>query len=173
MPMGDARESVFDLPERLRRKADRALIGRDERHFAALGAALAAEVERAEGRLAELQRETVNGGQRALERDLEVQGLAARVRILRRFGLDACIGRMVDDAGTVTYIGRFGLADAAEERLLMDWRAPRVGPLLRGDGRAPSGAHQQKALPLAGGADRRLLGRDLRRRRARPQCGTR
>lgn len=139
MPTRNAPVSVFDLPGRLHRKADPALIGRDEAHFAALGAALAAEVERTESRLAALQRETAGDGQRALERDLEVQSLAARLRVLRRFGLDACIGRMVDQTGTVTYIGRFGLADAAEERLLMDWRAPASAPFFAATAARPQG----------------------------------
>jgi len=130
---------VFDLPPRLHRKADPLLIGRDEQQFAAIARALAADVRRTEERTAALQREAVGGGQRALERDLEVQSLTARLRILRRFGLDACIGRMVDAAGTVTYIGRFGLADAAEERLLTDWRAPASAPFFAATAARPLG----------------------------------
>ena len=137
MSMRKSSESVFDLPPRLRRKADPMLIGRDEQQFAAIAASLAADVQRTEERSAMLQREAVGGGQRALERDLEVRGLSARLRILRRFGLDACIGRMVDEEGTVTYIGRFGLADAGEERLLMDWRAPASAPVFLPPARAP------------------------------------
>lgn len=139
MPSEKSQESVFDLPSRLRRKADPALVARDEQQFAAIAAALAADVRRAELRVAELRRERVDGGQRALERDLEVQSLTARLRILRRFGLDACIGRMVHDDGVVTYIGRFGLADAAEERLLMDWRAPASAPFFAATAAQPLG----------------------------------
>lgn len=139
MPTGNTPKSVFDLPPRLHRKADPLLIGRDEQQFAAIARALAADVRRTEERTAALQREAVGGGQRALERDLEVQSLTARLRILRRFGLDACIGRMVDAAGTVTYIGRFGLADAAEERLLTDWRAPASAPFFAATAARPLG----------------------------------
>ncbi len=139
MPSEESQESVFDLPSRLRRKADPALIDRDERQFAAIARVLAAEVERTETRLVALQHEAVSGGQRALERDLEVRSLSARLRILRRFGLDACIGRMVDEEGIVTYIGRFGLADAAEERLLMDWRAPASAPFFAATAAHPLG----------------------------------
>ncbi|WP_331439020.1 AAA family ATPase [Microbacterium hominis] len=130
---------MFDLPSRLRRKADPALIDRDERQFAAIARVLAAEVERTQTRLVALRQEAVSGGQRALERDLGVRSLSARLRILRRFGLDACIGRMVDEEGTVTYIGRFGLADAAEERLLMDWRAPASAPFFAATAAHPLG----------------------------------
>ena len=139
MPSENTQESVFDLPPRLQRKADPALIDRDERQFAAIAAALAADLERTEMRLAALRREAVSGGQRALERDLEVQSLSARSRILRRFGRDACIGRVVDEEGVVTYIGRFGLADAAEERLLMDWRAPASAPFFAATAARPLG----------------------------------
>lgn len=139
MPSEKSQQSVFDLPPRLQRKADPALIDRDERQFAAIARVLAAEVERTQTRLAALQHEAVSGGQRALERDLEVQSLSARLRILRRFGLDACIGRMVDEGGIVIYIGRFGLADAAEERLLMDWRAPASAPFFAATAAHPLG----------------------------------
>ena len=64
-----------------------------------------------------------------MERDLEARRLSARLRTLRRFGLDLCLGRMVgaDDAEPV-YIGRLGLADTAGRRLLIDWRSPAAEP---------------------------------------------
>src|ERR1700748_1731358 len=62
-----------------------------------------------------------------MDRDMEIHRLAARLRTLRRFGLDLCLGRIVsaDDAEAV-YIGRIGLTDAAGRRLLLDWRSPRA-----------------------------------------------
>src|SRR5258708_12879862 len=68
-------------------------------------------------------------GQRALERDLEVHRLPARLRALRRFGLDLCLGRMVS-AGSPepVYVGRLGLTDSAGRRLLVDWRSPAAEP---------------------------------------------
>lgn len=134
MPSPQPTASPFDLPERLHRKAAPALIGRDEEHFAAVRAALTSERERVRHRLDTLRREPAAAGQRALERDLEIQQLAARLRVLDRFGLDACIGRMVDDAGTVTYLGRFGLAGPDERRLLTDWRAPASAPFFAASG---------------------------------------
>jgi len=130
---------VFDLPDRLRGKAAAALIADDENHFVAIGEALAAEVLRTGARLDALRREPAASGQRALERDLEIRSLDARLRVLRRFGLDACIGRMVGTDGTVTYIGRFGLAGDDEERLLMDWRAPASAPFFAASGADPMG----------------------------------
>ena len=68
-------------------------------------------------------------GQEALDRDLEVHRLTARLRPLRRFGLDLCLGRIVgaDDAEPV-YVGRLGLTDGAGRRLLVDWRSPAAEP---------------------------------------------
>jgi hypothetical protein len=53
----------------------------------------------------------------------------ARLRLLRRFGLDLCLGRMVraDDPEPV-YVGRLGLTDRAGRRLLLDWRSPAAEP---------------------------------------------
>jgi hypothetical protein len=133
--------SPFDLPERLRDKT--AFIGDDEQRFAAMAAALAADVERAELRLTALRREHVSG-QRAFERDLEVQQLSARVRVLRRFGLDACIGRMVHESGAVAYVGRFGIADATGERLLLDWRAPASRPFFAATAAHPEGLRSRR-----------------------------
>ena len=56
MPETHDSASAFDLPERLRRKADPALIAGDEARFAAIGAALAAEIARTSARLDALRR---------------------------------------------------------------------------------------------------------------------
>ena len=68
-------------------------------------------------------------GQEALDRDQEVHRLTARLRTLRRFGLDLCLGRMVsaDDPEPV-YVGRLGLTDSTGRRLLIDWRSPAAEP---------------------------------------------
>jgi len=76
-----------------------------------------------------VRREPGGTGQQALDRDLEVHRLTARLRTLRRYGLDLCLGRMVaaDDPEPV-YIGRLGLTDGAGRRLLLDWRSPAAEP---------------------------------------------
>ncbi|WP_243226330.1 RNA polymerase recycling motor ATPase HelR [Microbacterium sp. CIAB417] len=139
MPQRITTDDVFDLPERLRAKADPALIAGDRARFAAIAAALTGEVDRASTRLEALRREPAASGHRALERDLEIRALSARVRVLQRFGLDACIGRMVGADGSVRYIGRFGLSAAGEEPLLMDWRAPASAPFFAASGADPMG----------------------------------
>ncbi|WP_460605066.1 RNA polymerase recycling motor ATPase HelR [Jatrophihabitans fulvus] len=127
--MAAATTPVFALPDRLAAKADPALTDADERHFTVLARALDAAVAAAGAELASALREAGRGGQGALERDQRIHRLTTRLRVLRRFGVDACLGRTTGVDGTTTYIGRFGLGGATEgERLLVDWRTPAAEP---------------------------------------------
>ncbi|MDM7854971.1 RNA polymerase recycling motor ATPase HelR [Cellulomonas alba] len=126
--MNRATTSAFDLPERLAAKADPELIAADEHHFATIGASLAEQVAELEERLAAARRAPARSGQAALDRDQEVHRLSARLRTLRRYGLDLCLGRMVDETGLAVYVGRLGLTDRAGRRLLVDWRSPAAEP---------------------------------------------
>ena len=121
--------SAFDLPDRLAAKADPALIAADEQHFAAIAESLEQSIADLSDRLDAERRAPGRDGQEALDRDLEVHRLTARLRTLRRFGLDLCLGRMVgaDDPEPV-YVGRLGLTDAPGRRLLLDWRSPAAEP---------------------------------------------
>ena len=121
--------TAFALPDELARKADPALVADDERHFAAIAAGLAEQVADLSARLAAERRAPGGSGQAALDRDLEVHRLSARLRTLRRFGLDLCLGRIVraGDPEPV-YVGRLGLTDATGRRLLVDWRSPAAEP---------------------------------------------
>jgi hypothetical protein len=132
--------SAFDLPERLGAKADPALIAADERHFAAIADSLAQSLTGLSERL-EAERKAPGGqGQHAFDRDTEIHRLTGRLRALRRFGLDLCLGRMVaaDDPEPV-YIGRFGLTDDAGRRLLLDWRSPAAEPFFGATHARPMG----------------------------------
>ena len=121
--------SAFDLPPRLAAKADPALIAADERHFTAIGQSLEQSIADLSGRL-EAERRAPGGiGQQAMDRDMQVHRLTARLRLLRRFGLDLCLGRMVSaDNPEPVYIGRLGLTDQTGRRLLLDWRSPAAEP---------------------------------------------
>ena len=121
--------SAFDLPDRLAAKADPALIADDEQHFAAIAESLEQSIADLSDRL-EAERRAPGGiGQAAMDRDMEVHRLAARLRVLRRFGLDLCLGRMVSaDGPEPVYVGRLGLTDKAGRRLLLDWRSPAAEP---------------------------------------------
>jgi hypothetical protein len=119
--------SAFDLPEHLNPKADPALIGRDEAHFAAISATLEQSIAELVDRLADARTSPGGIGQAAMDRDLEIHRLTARLRALRRFGLDLCLGHIVGADGPV-YIGRLGLTDSEGTRLLLDWRSPAAEP---------------------------------------------
>ena len=121
--------SAFDLSDRLSDKADPALIAGDEQHFAAIADTLEQSIEDLSERL-DVARTAPGGiGQEAMDRDLEVHRLTTRLRTLRRFGLDLCLGHMVSaEDGKATYVGRLGLTDSAGRRLLVDWRSPAAEP---------------------------------------------
>jgi DNA helicase IV len=121
--------SAFDLPDRLAAKADPALIAVDEQRFAAIAESLEQSIADLSDRL-EAERRAPGGiGQKAAERDMEIHRLTARLRALRRFGLDLCLGRIVGaDNPEPVYIGRLGLTDRAGRRLLIDWRSPAAEP---------------------------------------------
>ena len=127
--MNSLTTSAFDLPDHLAPKSDPALIAGDEQYFAALAESLAQSIAELSGRLDAERRAPGRTGQQALDRDLEIHRLTARLRTLRRFGLDLCLGHIVraDDPEPV-YIGRLGLADSTGRRLLLDWRSPAAEP---------------------------------------------
>ena len=120
--------SAFDLPDHLAAKADPAMIARDEVHFAAIAESLEHTITDLSDRLDAARRAPAEAGQEALERDQEVHRLTARLRALRRFSLDLCLGRMVGDDGEAVYVGRLGLTDRSGRRLLVDWRSPAAEP---------------------------------------------
>ena len=119
----------FALPARLSAKADEALIGPDENHFAAISQSLDATTTDLAGRLSAARRSPGGKGQAAMDRDLEIHRLSGRLRTLQRYGVDLCLGRVVlaDDPEPV-YVGRLGLTDADGTRLLIDWRSPAAEP---------------------------------------------
>ncbi|CAM5559603.1 hypothetical protein SAVIM40S_04395 [Streptomyces avidinii] len=75
-----------------------------------------------------------------MDRDVEIHRLTGRLRALRRFGLDLCLGRIVraDDPEPV-YIGRLGLTDGSGGRLLIDWRSPAAEPFFAATHAHPMG----------------------------------
>lgn len=154
-------------------KDDPALIARDAEQFAAIRQTMARRIGALERRLArELSGGDRNGdaardgsAQSAMDRDTEVRRLGSELRLLRRFGIDLCLGRMVpagdgtsDDlsasgagvsvgtgdstggpAPEPIYIGRIGLTDDDGRRLLVDWRAPASEPFFGATHANPQG----------------------------------
>ncbi|MGW2020956.1 RNA polymerase recycling motor ATPase HelR [Streptomyces decoyicus] len=132
--------SAFDLPGHLSPKADPALIDGDEQHFAAIAESLEQAIAELSDRL-EAERRAPGGiGRAAMDRDAEIHRLTGRLRALRRFGLDLCLGHIVraDDPEPV-YIGRLGLTDSAGRRLLLDWRSPAAEPFFAATHASPMG----------------------------------
>lgn len=121
--------SAFNLPHHLAAKSHPALIAGDEQHFAAVAESLEQSIADLSDRLDAARRAPGRLGQEALERDVEIRRLTARLRALRRFGLDLCLGRIAGaDNAEPLYIGRLGLTDSAGRRLLIDWRSPAAEP---------------------------------------------
>ncbi|WP_326793030.1 AAA family ATPase [Streptomyces sp. NBC_00841] len=121
--------SAFDLPGHLSPKADPALIADDEQHFAAIAECLEQSIADLSDRLDAERKAPGGAGRQAMDRDMEIHRLTARLRALRRFGMDLCLGHMVSaDNPEPVYIGRLGLTDSAGRRLLLDWRSPAAEP---------------------------------------------
>ncbi|MFE2089033.1 RNA polymerase recycling motor ATPase HelR [Streptomyces sp. NPDC059460] len=121
--------SAFDLPGHLSPKADPALIADDEQHFAAIAECLEQSIADLSDRLDAERKAPGGAGRQAMDRDMEIHRLTARLRALRRFGMDLCLGHMVSaDNPEPVYVGRLGLTDSAGRRLLLDWRSPAAEP---------------------------------------------
>ncbi|MFD3683781.1 RNA polymerase recycling motor ATPase HelR [Nocardiopsis sp. NPDC058631] len=138
--MNSLTTSAFDLPEHLAAKTDPALIADDERHFASIAQSLEQSISDLSARLDARRSAPVGKGREVLDRDLEIHRTEARLRALRRFGLDLCLGHIVgEDAAEPVYIGRLGLTDDAGRRLLLDWRSPAAEPFFAATHATPMG----------------------------------
>ncbi|MGW7458925.1 RNA polymerase recycling motor ATPase HelR [Streptomyces sp. NPDC054797] len=138
--MNSLTTSAFDLPDHLSPKADPALVDDDERHFAAIAESLEQAIAEVSERLDATRRAPGGIGREAMDRDTEIHRLTGRLRALRRFGLDLCLGRIVSaqDPEPV-YVGRLGLTDSSGRRLLLDWRSPAAEPFFAATHAHPMG----------------------------------
>jgi hypothetical protein len=144
--------SVFHLPDHLAAKADPDLVSADEQHLSAVATTLARTVDELTERLDAARRAPAGSGQRALDRDQEVHRLTARLRTLRRFGQDLCLGRMVPaDGDGPVYLGRLGLTDDDGRRLLVDWRSPAAEPFFGATHADPMGLASRRRYRWARG----------------------
>ena len=140
MKLSPLTTSAFDLPGRLSAKADPALIAGDEQQFTAIAASLEQSIAELSDRLAAERAAPGGAGQKAMDRDMEIYRLTARLRALRRFGLDLCLGHIVHtDNAAPLYVGRLGLTDSAGRRLLVDWRSPVAEPFFAATHANPMG----------------------------------
>jgi DNA helicase IV len=144
--------SAFDLPDNLAAKADPALIAGDDQHFAAIAETLEQSIADLSHRLDEERKAPGGIGQKALDRDMQIHRLTGRLRTLRRFGLDLCLGRIVgEDNPEPVYIGRLGLTDTDGRRLLIDWRSPAAEPFFGATHANPMGLASRRRYRWARG----------------------
>ncbi|MGN6575766.1 MAG: RNA polymerase recycling motor ATPase HelR [Nocardioides sp.] len=144
--------SAFALPAHLAAKADPALVADDERHFEALERSLEESIAELSDRLDAQRKTHGDTGQEAMDRDLEVYRLSGRLRALRRFTLDLCLGRIVAAGdSTPVYIGRLGLTDNDGRRLLIDWRSPAAEPFFAATHGNPMGLVSRRRYRWTGG----------------------
>ncbi|MEI5527927.1 RNA polymerase recycling motor ATPase HelR [Streptomyces brasiliscabiei] len=146
--------TAFALPDRLSAKADQALIAADERHFAALARCLEESIAEVSAQLDAARRAPGGMGRAAMDRDTEIHRLTARLRTLRRFGLDLCLGHMVsaDDPENPVHVGRLGLTDSTTgRRLLIDWRSPAAEPFFGATHANPMGLASRRRYRWANG----------------------
>ncbi|WP_430785880.1 RNA polymerase recycling motor ATPase HelR [Actinoplanes sp. G11-F43] len=143
--------SVFTLPERLSSKAVPAMTSADEKHFADIAESLGRSIAELDERLGAEQRAPAGKGRQAVDRDDAVRRMSARLRALRRFSLDLCLGRMVFTNGETVYVGRLGLTGGEGGRLLVDWRSPAAEPFFGATHANPMGLVSRRRYRWADG----------------------
>ena len=141
--------SAFDLPDHLAAKADPALIAGDEQHFAAIAESLEQSIADLSDRLDAARRAPGGTGQEAMDRDLEVHRLTARLRDaapLRPGPVPGPHGPRRRRRAGVRRTARphRQRGPPAAARLAL----PRRRAVLRGDPRQPDGAGQPPPVPL-------------------------
>lgn len=135
----------FHLPPSSRHKSASALIDADRAHFLRIAHALQSQREETESRLTAARQTHAGPGGTAVDRDLEIRRLSGRLRLLDRFGLDLCLGRMTPSDGSAPlYIGRSGLAADDGTRLLTDWRTPAAEPYFAATMENPRGISSRR-----------------------------
>ena len=84
------------------------------------------------------------------ERDAFAQTLEQRLAQLRNVQDRLCFGRLDLLTGERHHIGRVGLSDEHQEKLLVDWRAPVAAPFYQATPAAPAGVLLRRHLTTRG-----------------------
>ena len=84
------------------------------------------------------------------ERDAFAQTLEQRLGQLRNVQDRLCFGRLDLLTGERHHIGRVGLSDEHQEKLLVDWRAPVAAPFYQATPAAPAGVLLRRHLTTRG-----------------------
>ncbi|WP_269461058.1 RNA polymerase recycling motor ATPase HelR [Actinoplanes derwentensis] len=143
--------TAFALPDRLAAKAETAMIAADDKHFGGIAESLGRSIAELSERLDTERKAPAGKGRQAVDRDDAVRRMTGRLRALRRFSLDLCLGRMVRADGETIYIGRFGLTDSEGGRLLVDWRSPAAEPFFGATHANPMGLVSRRRYRWTGG----------------------
>lgn len=123
-------------------KLSGSLIAADLEHFEQISGTVSQQLCDLRAQRAVALSDTSRSGRAASDRDLEVRRLNSRIRLLETFGPQLCLGRMdlADGSdGESVYIGRIGLSDVDDRRLLLDWRTPVAGPFFAATAADPMG----------------------------------
>ncbi|MGW5382124.1 RNA polymerase recycling motor ATPase HelR [Nocardia sp. NPDC003963] len=91
-------------------------------------------------------------GATLLERDAEVRSLAREVKRLDVADNKLCFGRLDSETGEISYIGRIGLFDEANEYepVLLDWRAPAARAFYTATAASPENMRRRRQFHSRG-----------------------
>lgn len=142
----------FDLRDHHSPKANPELIRSDEHRFGEIASSLEESIVDLTERLRSARKAPGGAGQAAMDRDMEIHRLTARLRTLTRYGVDLCLGHVVfADQSEPVYIGRLGLTDSAGSRLLIDWRSPAAEAFFGATHANPMGLVSRRRYRWQGG----------------------
>ncbi|GHH71005.1 DNA helicase [Streptosporangium violaceochromogenes] len=134
-------------------------LAKERRYVSGLYARLDLLRERTQHRLDEVLAQGGSGGthQNRSERDTFAGMYAERLGRLWAVENGLCFGRLDNADRTSLYIGRIGLADDEQRRLLIDWRAPVAQPFYGATPAASMGVTRRRHLQTRG---REVIGID-------------
>ncbi|MEV4460770.1 PhoH family protein [Microbispora sp. NPDC049633] len=126
-------------------------LAREQKYVAALYERLDVLRERTRGQLDAVLAQGASGThQNRSERDSFAGMYAQRLARLWAVENGLCFGRLDHSEGERLYIGRIGLSDDDQHRLLIDWRAPVAQPFYRATPAAPMGVTRRRHLHTRG-----------------------
>ncbi len=120
------------------------------------------EMREAARRVARGYSEVGRGGthQARLERDAAESVTRRRLAALDIGDLPLCFGRLDLEAGPTHYVGRVSVTDAAQDPVVVDWRAPVAEPFYRATAVEPMGVVRRRHFLSRPGEGRAIAGID-------------
>ena len=129
-------------------------LAQEREHVAKIYARLDDLREETSQKLADVRKnQAVGGHQNRSERDSFATHYEDRLAQLNAVDARLVFGRLdltKDGADEVRYIGRLGIMDSDQKRLLMDWRAPEAGTFYQATAFNPLGVRRRRHLMLEG-----------------------